>query len=56
MRKNGVMLHITSLPTPYGVGTMGYTARQFVDQLQRNGQSIWPFFSPVVGINSITLS
>lgn len=41
MRKNGVMLHITSLPSPYGVGTMGYTARQFVDQLQRNGQSIW---------------
>ncbi len=41
MRKNGVMLHITSLPSPYGVGTMGYTARQFVDQLERNRQSIW---------------
>ena len=41
MRKNGVMLHITSLPSPYGVGTMGQAARDFIDQLQRNGQSIW---------------
>ena len=41
MRKNGVMLHITSLPGPYGVGTMSHFARQFVEQLQRNQQSIW---------------
>lgn len=41
MRKNGVMLHITSLPSPYGVGTMGQAARDFIDQLERNGQSIW---------------
>lgn len=40
MRKNGVMLHITSLPSPYGIGTMGQTARDFIDQLERNGQSI----------------
>lgn len=41
MRKNGVMLHITSLPSPYGIGTMGKIARDFIDQLERNGQSIW---------------
>lgn len=41
MRKNGVMLHITSLPSPYGVGTMGQAARDFVDQLARNKQSVW---------------
>lgn len=41
MRKNGVMLHISSLPGPYGIGTMGHDARLFIDQLQRNGQSIW---------------
>ncbi len=41
MRKNGVLLHITSLPSPYGVGTMGQAARDFIDQLQRHGQSIW---------------
>lgn len=41
MRKNGVMLHITSLPSPYGIGTLGQNARDFIDQLERNGQSIW---------------
>ena len=41
MRKNGVMLHITSLPGPYGIGSMGQPARDFIDLLERNGQSIW---------------
>lgn len=41
MRKNGVLLHISSLPSPYGIGTLGQAARDFVDQLERNGQSIW---------------
>ena len=29
-------MHITSLPAPYGVGTMGGCARRFVDFLQAN--------------------
>ncbi len=37
MRKNGVMLHITSLPGPYGIGSMGQPARDFIDLLERNG-------------------
>ena len=41
MRKSGVMLHITSLPGPYGIGSMGQPARDFIDLLERNGQSIW---------------
>lgn len=41
MRKSGVMLHITSLPGPYGVGSMGKCARDFIDIMERNGQSIW---------------
>ena len=41
MRKNGVLLHISSLPSDYGIGTMGKAARDFVDQLERNGQSLW---------------
>lgn len=41
MRKNGVFLHISSLPSPYGIGTMGQSARDFVDLLARYGQSIW---------------
>lgn len=32
---------ITSLPSPYGIGTIGKEARQFADFLKASGQSIW---------------
>ena len=41
MRECGTLLHITSLPGKYGVGTMGKQARSFVDFLKRSGQSYW---------------
>lgn len=41
MRKNGVLLHITSLPSKYGIGTMGEAAYDFVDFLKKADQSIW---------------
>lgn len=41
MRKSGILMHITSLPNPYGIGTMGKCARDFVDFLQAAGQSYW---------------
>lgn len=41
MRTGGILMHITSLPSPYGVGTMGACARRFVDFLQAAGQSLW---------------
>ena len=31
MRKSGVLLHITSLPSPGGIGTLGKAAYDFVD-------------------------
>lgn len=34
-------MHITSLPSPHGVGTLGKAARDFVDFLARAGQSYW---------------
>ena len=34
-------MHITSLPGPYGVGTMGKEAYGFVDFLKKSGQSFW---------------
>lgn len=34
-------MHISSLPSPYGVGTMGQTARDFVDFLKQAGQTWW---------------
>ena len=32
---------ISSLPSPYGIGTMGRAAREFVDFLAAAGQSYW---------------
>ena len=41
MRLSGILMHITSLPGPYGVGTMGKQAFEFVDFLQAAGQKYW---------------
>ena len=41
MRSSGILMHISSLPGPYGIGTMGKRAFEFVDFLESAGQSIW---------------
>ena len=41
MRSSGILMHITSLPGPYGVGTMGKQAFAFVDFLEKSGQTLW---------------
>ena len=41
MRGSGILMHITSLPGPYGVGTMGQHAYAFVDFLEKAGQKFW---------------
>ena len=41
MRECGTLMHITSLPGRYGVGTMGKSAYAFVDFLKKIGQSCW---------------
>ncbi len=40
-RSSGVVLHISSLPGEYGIGSMGWEARNFVDFLERSGQQYW---------------
>ena len=40
-RSAGVLLSITSLPSPYGIGTIGKEARKFADFLKKSGQTIW---------------
>ena len=41
MRSSGILMHITSLPGPYGVGTIGKPAFDFVDFLHKAGQRYW---------------
>jgi len=40
-RASGVLLHITSLPSPYGIGDVGPAALATVDRLKAAGQSCW---------------
>ena len=41
MRASGILMHISSLPGPYGIGTMGEDAYKFVDFLEAVGQRYW---------------
>ena len=41
MRQCGVLLHITSLPSPCGVGTLGRDARRFLDFMEAAGLTLW---------------
>jgi 4-alpha-glucanotransferase len=52
-RSNGILLHISSLPGPYGVGDIGQ-AINFIDFLASAGQSYWQILpvnptSPIFG-------
>ena len=40
-RASGVLLHVTSLPSPYGIGDVGPTALAWIDRLHEAGQSWW---------------
>lgn len=40
-RSAGILLHVTSLPSPYGIGTLGKEAYAFVDFLKKAGQTWW---------------
>lgn len=41
MRKSGILLAISSLPSPYGIGTLGKSAYDFIDFLKKSGQYYW---------------
>jgi len=72
MRKRscGVLLHITSLPSPYGVGDLGAGAYRFADFLAKAKQGFWqilplnptdpalgssPYYSPSAFANNTML-
>ncbi len=41
MRESGILMHITSLPGPHGIGSMGAPAFAFIDFLKKAGQRCW---------------
>jgi 4-alpha-glucanotransferase len=40
-RASGVLLHVTSLPSPYGIGDLGPSAWSWIDRLHEAGQRWW---------------
>ena len=38
---SGILLHPTSLPSPYGIGDLGDEAYRFADFLEKAGQHLW---------------
>jgi hypothetical protein len=40
-RASGILLHVTSLPSPYGIGDLGPVAISWIDRLQEAGQNWW---------------
>ncbi len=40
-RKSGIILHPTSLPGEYGIGSLGQAAYKFIDFLKETGQRLW---------------
>jgi 4-alpha-glucanotransferase len=53
-RKSGILFHISSLPSKYGIGDMGIEAREFIDFLADSKQSLWQVLplNPVDEYNS----
>lgn len=40
-RSSGILIHISSLPSDYGIGDFGLGAYEFIDFLERSGQKLW---------------
>ena len=41
MRTSGILMHISSLPSPYGIGTLGQAAYDFSEFLKAAGLHYW---------------
>ena len=64
-RQAGVLMHITSLPSKYGIGTLGLEAKKFIDYISSMGFRIWQILplgptsygdSPYQGLSSNALN
>lgn len=40
-RYSGILLPVSALPSPYGIGTLGEEARKWIDMLRKAGQHYW---------------
>jgi 4-alpha-glucanotransferase len=52
IRSSGILAHISSLPSPHGIGDIGHSSWNFLEFLQKSGQTLWQFL-PTVPTNPI---
>lgn len=54
MKSSGILLHITSLPSSFGIGDLGPQSFSFIDFLAKSGQTHWQILpiNPTDGINA----
>ncbi|MDY6915393.1 MAG: 4-alpha-glucanotransferase [Candidatus Cloacimonadota bacterium] len=43
-RTSGILMHVTSLPKDHGIGSMGNSAIEFIDFLEKAKQKLWQIF------------
>ena len=41
MRESGILMPVASLPGPFGIGTLGKPAYDFIDFLKKAHQAVW---------------
>ncbi len=51
-RSSGILAHITSLPSPYGIGDIGEASYRFIEFLAACGQGYWQFL-PTGPVHSV---
>ena len=49
MRKSGILLPVSSIPSRYGIGAFSKEAYQFVDFLKEAGQKLWQILPLEIG-------
>lgn len=51
-RTSGILAHITSLSSPFGIGDIGYSSYKFIEFLKKANQTYWQFLptSPTNGV------
>ena len=60
-RSSGILLHITSLPSPFGIGDFGHEAYEFIDFLESSGHKFWqilplnPTYSSMVILPTVVI-
>ena len=54
MRSSGILMPISSLSSPCGIGTLGAAAREFADFLAAGGQTYWQILPRYLAIDFAT--